>query len=113
MALRPMTVPLEHWYVYYKLDAQQLAAWLPHAARLMARVHAVTGVQGRLLQRADGARQADGISTLMEVYDGIADGQGFGRALEAAVAEAQAAVLSCAATERHTERFASVMATNA
>ena len=113
MALRPMAVPLEHWYVYYKLDARQLTAWLPHAARLMARVHAVTGVKGQLLQRADGARQADGISTLMEVYDGIADGQGFGRALEAAVAEAQAEVPSCAATARHTERFANVTAANA
>lgn len=99
---------LEHWYVYYKLDEQQLAAWLPHAPRLMAQVRAATGVQGRLLQRVDGAREKAGIATLMEVYDGIADLPAFAAALEAAVAAARLAVPAYAAVPRHTERFGGV-----
>lgn len=99
---------MESWYVYYKLDAGQLAAWLPQSARLLARLQAETGVHGRLLRRADGAREAEGISTLMEVYDGITDPQRFGPALDAAVAEARAAVPVCAGIPRHTERFAAL-----
>jgi hypothetical protein len=101
---------VEHWYVYYKLDAQQLAAWLPYAAHLLAQLRADTGVQGRLLQRADGARKPAGVATLMEVYDGIADVGAFAQALDAAVAAARLAVPACAAVPRHTERFAGVLA---
>lgn len=110
MSARLKQTELEHWYVYYKLDAQQLAAWLPHAPHLLERVRAATGVQGRLLQRADGARQAAGVATLMEVYDGIAEPQAFATALDAAVHAARAAVPACAAVPRHTERFAGVLA---
>jgi hypothetical protein len=99
---------VEHWYVYYKLDAQQLAAWLPYAPRLIAQVHAATGVQGRLLQRTEGARESAGVATLMEVYDGIADVRAFAQALDAAVAAARLVVPACAAVPRHTERFAGV-----
>jgi hypothetical protein len=104
---------VEHWYVYYKLDQQQLAAWLPYAPRLMAQLRADTGVQGRLLQRADGARETAGEATLMEVYDGIADVPAFTAALDAAVAAARLAVPACAAVSRHTERFAGVRGASA
>jgi hypothetical protein len=99
---------MESWYVYYKLDPRQRDAWLPQVAQLFAQVHAITGVQGRLLQRSDGGREAPGVATLMEVYDGIGDGARFGSALEAAVLAARAAVPACAAVARHTERFAGV-----
>lgn len=110
MSARLNRSELEHWYVYYKLDAQQLADWLPHAPRLMAQVRAATGVEGRLLRRADGAKAAAGVATLMEVYDGIAESQAFATALEAAVNAARAAVPACATVPRYTERFTGVLA---
>ncbi len=99
---------MECWYVYYKLDPQQRDAWLPQVPALFARVRAATGVQGRLFQRTDGARETAGLATLMEVYDGIQESRDFGAALDAAVAAARAAVPACAGVARHTERFASV-----
>ena len=92
----------EHWFVYYKLPAADLAAWLPRSEVLLRAVARDGGVQGRLLQRAD---EAAGLTTLMEVYEGIADPVRFGAALEAAVLAAARIDPPLALPVRHTERF--------
>jgi hypothetical protein len=79
---------MEHWYVYYTLEADALAAWLPRAEVLLAAVEAASGVRGRLLRRTDEA-----------------PGRAFGAALQAALARAVTQAPALASPARHTERF--------
>lgn len=91
---------MEHWFVYYKLPADEATRCLAAAQPMQQALAAASGVQGRLLRRAD---ETGPTVTLMEVYAPIADPAAFGRQLAQAV---QAAALPAA--ERRLERFAEV-----
>jgi hypothetical protein len=75
-------VSIEHWYIYYKLPAGQVAS-VAAAVRDMQRRLAVGGVSASLQMRVDGT---GGVATLMECYSGVTDAASFGARLDAAVA---------------------------
>ena len=66
---------------------------------LQAALARATGVPGRLLRRVED----DG--TWMEIYEGVADAEGFERELAAAVARARLETLLAPGAVRHVERF--------
>jgi hypothetical protein len=74
-------VSIEHWYIYYKLPAGQVAS-VAAAVRDMQRRLAVGGVSASLQMRVDGT---GGVATLMECYSGVTDAASFGARLDAAV----------------------------
>lgn len=79
--------PPAHFYVYYRVDGDVVAARAKIAA-LMADVEARTGVSGRLLARREDP------STWMEVYEPVRDAAAFARALAACVRRIGAAAVS-------------------
>ncbi len=91
---------MQHWFVYYKLDAVSAAALAPRLREVLGQVADATGVRGRLMRRADEAGER---STLMEVYEGIAQPQAFAAALEEAVD--RAGLPPALRAQRRTERF--------
>ena len=93
-------VPIEHWYIYYKLPAGQVAP-VAAAVRDMQRLVAVGGVSASLQMRVDGA---GGVATLMECYSGVADAASFAARLDAAVAVSE--VPGELQAGRRVERFA-------
>lgn len=72
---------MQHWYVYYKLDAGQAAAVAARVRRMFESLPD-DGPRGRLLKRTDGGDQV----TLMEVYEPVADAQNFEATLARALA---------------------------
>jgi hypothetical protein len=90
---------VQHWFVYYKLD-RLTADDLEPRLRSMQRDAASGDVRARLMRRAD---SADGLVTLMEVYDGIAEPAAFEGRLAAAVR--RAGLPASLAAERKIERF--------
>ena len=81
-------------YVYYRVSDNFLPT-KQLATELMAEIKEKTGTNGRLLQRRDDAH------TWMEIYEAIADADGFNAALQAAVT----ARPTLAALQRHEEWF--------
>jgi len=59
---------MQHWFVYYKLDAAAAREIEPRLRAMQTQIAAEGGVRTRLMRRAD---TADGPLTLLEVYDGI------------------------------------------
>lgn len=79
------------YYVYYRVAPDRVEA-VRHAVRtLFEAIERETGVRGAWMRRRDEA------TTFMEVYEGVADEQGF-----EAVLERESAALGL---ERKTERF--------
>ena len=91
---------MQHWFVYYKLDAAAAREVEPRLRGMQDQITAGLGVRTRLLRRAD---EADGAVTLLEVYDGIEQPQSFAASLSAAVA--RAGLPAALVAQRHTERF--------
>ncbi|MCE2970724.1 MAG: DUF4936 family protein [Burkholderiales bacterium] len=89
---------MEHWYVYYKLPAEEAQRCLEALRLQLAALTAATGVSARLLRRADETGET---ATLMEVYHGVADPPAFAAALETALPQWP----SSARGARRTERF--------
>jgi len=91
---------MQHWFVYYKLDAATAPALAPRLRELLREVAAATGVRGRLMRRADESGER---VTLMEVYDGIAQPQAFAAEFDRVTARVRlpAALLA----QRRVERF--------
>jgi hypothetical protein len=86
------------YYVYYR-SAAAPAAIRAAVGTMQAALAGATGVQGRLLRRVEG----DG--TWMEIYEGVADPEGFERELAAATARARIEALLAPGATRHVERF--------
>jgi hypothetical protein len=84
------------YYVYYRCAAAP-GAVREAVGAMQTSLARATGVQGRLLRRVEG----DG--TWMEIYESVADPEGFERELAAAGARVEA-LLAPGAT-RHVERF--------
>jgi hypothetical protein len=76
---------MQHWFVYYKLDAATARAVEPRLHRMQQRVAGGGSVRARLLRRCD---DRDGPVTLLETYDDIARPNDFAIALDAAVVQA-------------------------
>ncbi len=91
---------MEHWYVYYKLPAVDLDAVLPSIRALLAAVEHGSGARVRLQTRVD---VPDGIATVMEIYEGIADPAAFGPRLAHAVESSS--LPTAVRSGRRTERF--------
>lgn len=90
---------MQHWFVYYRLDADAALALAPRLRAMQAELGANTGVAARLMRRTDG----DASCTLLEVYEGIADAPAFGAALAAAVE--RTGLPAPLVAQRRTERF--------
>jgi len=90
---------MQHWFVYYKLDPQSARELAPRLRQLQSEA-AAGEVQTRLMRRAD---EREGMVTLMEVYDGIAEPQAFEARLAAAVS--RAGLPESLAAKRRLERF--------
>jgi hypothetical protein len=82
-----------NYYVYYKLDAERVAAARSLVNALFQSVENACGVRGRWMRRRDDP------ATYMEVYEGVADEAAF----EAVMASEGARV----AQNRRLERFVS------
>lgn len=90
---------MQHWFVYYKLDPQAARQLVPQLRQLQA--DAADGrVRARLMKRVD---DEDGVVTMMEVYEGIAEPQAFEARLAAAVT--RAGLPESLAAQRRLERF--------
>jgi len=86
-----------HYYIWYRVTGDPAAARAAVAA-LLRDVLGATGIAGRVLVRRDDA------TTWMEVYEDVADVEGFDRALAAGVAHHAVAGYAEGRT-RHTEAF--------
>jgi len=84
---------MTNYYVYYRVDAGQLAALRLCVQDLFETIERETGVRGRWMRRRDDA------ATCMEVYEGVKDEQAF----EAVLAREGASL----GIERKVERFVS------
>jgi hypothetical protein len=91
---------MQHWFVYYKVEASAVHGLEPRLRRMQQEAAADSGARPRLMRRTDGEGNA---ATLLEVYDGIADADAFQAALEAAVI--RAGLPSSLLAQRRTERF--------
>ena len=60
-----------NYYVYYKLNAEQVAAARSLVNELFEQIKQKFGVHGRWMRRRDDP------STFMEVYEGVRDGAAF------------------------------------
>jgi hypothetical protein len=86
------------YYIYYR-SAAAPAAVREAVGAMQAALAGATGVQGRLLRRVEG----DG--TWMEIYERVADPEGFERELAAAAARVRIDALLAPGATRHVERF--------
>lgn len=82
---------MTNYYVYYRMDAEEVPVLRPRVEALFERIQEQFGVQGRWMRRRDDP------STYMEVYEGVADDAAF----EALLARATAGF----GPERRVERF--------
>lgn len=90
---------MQHWFVYYKLDAAAADDVEPAVRRLLQAVQTASGARARLMQRTDN----NDATTLLEVYEGVRDPAAFEGVLADAVA--QAGLPETLAAQRRTERF--------
>jgi len=65
-----------HYYVYYKIAPEQVAALRGRVQAMFKTIEAQCGVRGRWMHRRDDP------STYMEVYEGVADAAAFDALLE-------------------------------
>lgn len=72
---------MQHWYVYYKLDPGERSAIVERVRRMQRQLMEAIDVRVRLLERTETA----GTTTVMEVYEDIADPARFAAALDNAV----------------------------
>jgi hypothetical protein len=86
------------YYIYYRTAADGARVRAAVAA-MQAALAEATGVAGRLLRRVDDR------TTWMEVYEDVADPDGFEQELAACVERFGVRALLQAGAERHTERF--------
>jgi hypothetical protein len=93
----------ERWFVYYRLPVAQEAEVITTVRALQAQLARRCGISGRLLGRRDGGGAT---TTLMEIYEPVADAAAFARALDAAVAAS--ALTSALREARRIERFIEV-----
>jgi hypothetical protein len=91
---------MQHWFVYYKLDAPAIRDLEPRLRRMQHDAAAGIGVRTRLMRRVD---SGDGPATLLEVYEGIARPDVFEAKLAAAVEGA--ALPASLVVQRRPERF--------
>ena len=90
---------MQNWFVYYKLEPQAARELAPRLRQMQ--VEAAAGnVQARLMRRTD---DREGMVTLMEVYNGIAEPQAFEARLAAAVS--RAGLPETLTAQRRLERF--------
>jgi hypothetical protein len=87
------------YYIYYRVAAGQVSACEQKIAGLMAFVARETGVAGRVLKKR---REP---LLWMEVYENVADGDAFERALAQAVSAAHADECLQAGSSRRIECF--------
>jgi hypothetical protein len=91
---------MQHWFIYYKVDAATEDEVLPRLREMQRAIAARAGVRTRLMRRADGEA---GAVTLLEVYDGVDRPDDFDGILDAAVA--RAGLPPSLVAQRRTERF--------
>ena len=91
---------MQHWFVYYKLDASVARDLDARLRQMQHEVAAACGVRTRLMRRADGD---GGLDTLLEVYDDIAKPAEFESTLTTAVK--RAGLPPWLVAQRRTERF--------
>ena len=91
---------MQHWFVYYKLDAAAARAVEPSLRRMQREIAGDGPVRARLMRRCD---SGDGLITLLETYDGIARPDTFEATLAAAVGNAELPAELLA--QRRTEKF--------
>jgi hypothetical protein len=90
---------MEHWYVYYKVPAAEMAA-VANRVRAMFNALGAAAPNPRLLQRAEPGKDE---VTLMEIYEPVADAAGFAHTLDRAVRASGLAPALVAS--RRVERF--------
>ncbi|ENO80431.1 hypothetical protein C664_01775 [Thauera sp. 63] len=91
---------LTHVYIYYRVRPEQdVEIARASVAAMQAAVARRTGVQGRLMQRADDA------TTWMEVYEDVGDRAAFMVVLEAEAVAHRLADLVAEGAARHVEHF--------
>lgn len=89
------------YFIYYR--SSEAADEVRRVVEAMQRALAQeTGVQGRLMRRADDP------TTWMEVYESVPEAAGFERSLDAAVARFALARLLGTDAQRHVERFVAI-----
>lgn len=76
---------MQHWFVYYRLDAAEARDLEPRLRDMQRQVTAACGAPSRLLRRVD---DGSGLATLLEVYEDIEQPPVFGGVLSSAVAAA-------------------------
>lgn len=79
------------YFVYYRVEASQVASLQEEVRRLFRSIEAATGVRGRWMRRRDEP------ATFMEIYEDVGDEPGFEVLLERESANL--------GLERHVERF--------
>jgi hypothetical protein len=88
---------MEHWFVYYKVPAQDARKCVAAVQPMQQALAASSGVRGQCLRRAD---EPGSSATLMEVYPDIGDPAAFAELLARAVNAAK-----LPADGRRLERF--------
>ena len=91
---------MERWFIYYKLPAGEAPGVLAAVRELQTRLAGSEGVAGRVLRRP---QDENGMTTLMEIYEPVADPARFARVMDAALAAS--ALTSALRTARRLERF--------
>ena len=90
---------MQHWYVYYKVAPHERDATIAQVRRMQERIAGASHVKVRLLERTEHAEA----TTMMEVYEDIAQAATFAATIEDAI---RASGLSAAlVAARRTERF--------
>lgn len=88
------------YYIYYRVDAVQAGACAQAVQKLLAAVHARTGIHGRVLKKRNEPL------LWMEIYEPVADEAKFEWELAEAVAASEISALLQEGSARHTECFA-------
>jgi hypothetical protein len=91
---------MQHWFVYYKLDAPMARDLEPRLRRMQQDAAAGNGVRTQLMRRVDGE---GGQTTVLEVYGDITQPEEFEAVLAAAVARAD--LPASLVGQRRAERF--------
>ena len=89
---------MQHWYVYYKLDLADRSAHCERVHNMQQQIAQTTALRVRLLERTEPGET----TTVMEVYEDIADAERFAAVLDNAV---RAHLPASHAGGRRIERF--------
>ena len=92
-----------NYYIYYKVPVNAVARLRPAVEELQRALSRKTGVAAKLLFRRDKTEAA--LQTWMEVYEDIADADGFEAALGAELERLRLADILGADSARRTEVF--------